>query len=146
VELNGHDVSHAPAHARARLGLARTFQSPLVPSSLTVRETLEAARIAWSPRLSAPDVAKARTLARLEAAPRREPSTVFLGPAVRQLDVLRDDIRALPSWRARLTLLKEHLFPGATYMRHGYAPGSSAPLVWLYLRRIVTGAPKWFRR
>ena len=85
-------------------------------------------------------------LAALEAEPVNEPSTVFLGPGMRQFDVLRDDLRALPGWRARLTLLKEHLFPAETYMRGTYAHGSSAPLLWLYLRRIVTGAPKWFRR
>ena len=85
-------------------------------------------------------------VAALEAAPRREPSTVFLGPGMRQLDVLRDDLRVLPGWRARLTLLKEHLFPTLAYMRGSYARGSSAPLLWLYLRRIVTGAPKWLGR
>ena len=82
----------------------------------------------------------------LEAAPADEPSTVFLNPGMRQIDVLRDDLRALPGWRARLTLLKEHLFPGATYMRTSYAPGSTAPVLWLYLGRIVTGARKWLTR
>ena len=82
-------------------------------------------------------------LAALEAAPADEPSTVFLNPNIRQIDVLRDDLRALPGWRARLTLLKEHVFPDASYMREGYAPGSSALVLWLYLGRIVTGARKW---
>ena len=68
VELNGRDISHAPAYSRARHGLARTFQSPLVPSSLTVAETLAAACAAWSPRLGPADVERARTLARFEAA------------------------------------------------------------------------------
>lgn len=71
VELNGQDITSAPAYARARLGLGRTFQSPLVPSSLTVAETLTAARLAWSPRLGIADVEKARALARLEADDRR---------------------------------------------------------------------------
>jgi hypothetical protein len=86
------------------------------------------------------------TIAALERAPRDEPSAMFLGPAVRKVDVLLDDMRALPGWRARLTLLKEHLFPDATYMRRTYAIGSSQPILWLYVRRIVTGAAKWFRR
>ena len=85
------------------------------------------------------------TIAALEAAPEDEPSTMFLGPAVRKFDVLLDDVRALPGWRARLTLLKEHLFPDAAYMRRTYAIGSSHPIAWLYLRRIVTGAAGWFR-
>jgi branched-chain amino acid transport system ATP-binding protein len=71
VELNGRDITNAPAYARARLGLARTFQSPLVPSSLTVGETLAAARLAWSPKLGTTDVEKARALARFEADDRR---------------------------------------------------------------------------
>jgi hypothetical protein len=84
-------------------------------------------------------------LATLEAAPREEPSTVFLNPGVRPVDVLLDDLRVLRGWQARLTLLKEHLFPDSVYMRRIYARGSSAPLLWLYCRRIVTGAAKWFR-
>jgi hypothetical protein len=82
-------------------------------------------------------------LASLEAAPADEPSTVFLNAGIRQVDVLRDDLRALPGWRARLTLVREHLLPGAAYMRETYAPGSSAPISWLYVTRIVTGARKW---
>ena len=82
-------------------------------------------------------------IAALEAAPVDEPSAVFLGP-VRKFDVLLDDVRALPGWRARLTLLKEHLFPDAAYMRRTYARGASSPIAWLYVRRIVNGAGKWF--
>lgn len=66
VELNGTDVTTAPAHARARLGLARTFQAPLVPNELTVGQTLEAARVAWSPQPDAATVARARSLAGLD--------------------------------------------------------------------------------
>lgn len=80
----------------------------------------------------------------LEAAGVDEPSTVFLRPGLRQLDILLDDLRVLPGWRARLTLLKEHVFPNAAYLRRTYAQGSSAPLLWLYCRRVVVGASKWF--
>jgi hypothetical protein len=52
----------------------------------------------------------------------------------------------LRGWGARVTLLKEHLFPDAAYMRRTYAVGSSSPIGWLYLRRIVRGASKWFSR
>jgi hypothetical protein len=83
--------------------------------------------------------------ASLEAAPASEPSTMFLRPGVRKVDVLLDDMRVLSGWRSRLTLLKEHLFPDTAYMRATYASGSSAPTLWLYVRRIVTGAAKWFR-
>ena len=60
-----------------------------------------------------------------------------------RLDVLLDDVRVLRGWRPRLTLLKEHLFPDVAYMRNTYARGSAAPTLWLYARRIVTGAAKW---
>jgi branched-chain amino acid transport system ATP-binding protein len=71
VELDGQDVTHAPAHARARAGLARTFQSPLVPAGLTVGEALDAARQAWSPKLGAEEVSRGRALAHLHAADER---------------------------------------------------------------------------
>jgi branched-chain amino acid transport system ATP-binding protein len=71
VELNGREVTRLPAHSRARLGVARTFQEPLVPAALTVAETLEAARIAWSPRPDIEAVARARAIVRLDAEDRR---------------------------------------------------------------------------
>jgi ABC-type branched-subunit amino acid transport system ATPase component len=64
VELNGTDITRLPVHRRVRLGLARTFQSPIVPTDLTVGDTLEAARIAWSPKVDRADVQPARELAR----------------------------------------------------------------------------------
>jgi hypothetical protein len=82
--------------------------------------------------------------ASLESAPADEPSMLFLRPGVRKVDVLLDDMRVLRRWRPRLTLLKGHLFPDAAYMRSMYASGSPAPLPWLYVRRIVRGAAKWF--
>ena len=67
VELNGQDITRLPAHRRVRLGLARTFQSPIVPTELTVGETLDAARIAWSPKVDQAGVQPARELARFTA-------------------------------------------------------------------------------
>jgi ABC-type branched-subunit amino acid transport system ATPase component len=64
VELNGTDITRLPVHRRVRLGLARTFQSPIVPTDLTVGDTLEAARIAWSPKVDPAGVQPARELAR----------------------------------------------------------------------------------
>src|SRR3984893_2363738 len=85
-------------------------------------------------------------LTTLGAAPAKEPSCVFLDPGVRPFDVLLDDLRVLRGWRARLTLLKEHLFPDPCDIGRTYARGSRALLVWLYGRRIVAGAAKWFRQ
>jgi hypothetical protein len=79
------------------------------------------------------------------AAARREASAEFLGGNLRPVDLLGRDLAALPGWHARAALIAEHLFPSSDYMRTSYAPGSRLPLVWLYLSRIVRGAPKWFR-
>jgi branched-chain amino acid transport system ATP-binding protein len=43
VELDGHDLSPLPPHARARRGLARTWQSIELFDDLTVRENLAVA-------------------------------------------------------------------------------------------------------
>jgi hypothetical protein len=85
-------------------------------------------------------------LAAFDAAPDDEPSAVFLDHGMRQIDVLWDDLRVLPGWGQRMMLLKEHLVPAPEYMRRSYAPGSSAPLPWLYVRRVLGGASKWLRR
>lgn len=53
------------------------------------------------------------------------------------------DVRALRGWRARTAYLAGHLFPPSDYMRRRYAPGSRAPLPWLYAARIIRGAGKW---
>jgi branched-chain amino acid transport system ATP-binding protein len=64
VELNGQDITGLPVHRRVRVGLARTFQSPIVPTDLTIGDTLEAARIAWLPKVDHADIQPARELAR----------------------------------------------------------------------------------
>ena len=52
---------------RARLGVARTYQSPVVPNALTIGEALRAARKAYPPMMSAHDAEWAARLVRLEA-------------------------------------------------------------------------------
>lgn len=69
VFLDERDVSGRPAHVRARLGLARTFQAPLVPAALTMGETLEAARRAWAPSPDRTEVDRACELAGLAVDP-----------------------------------------------------------------------------
>ena len=67
VELGDRSITSLSTHRRARLGLARTFQAPLVPTSLTVGETLRAARDAYRPSVTPDAVAHARELVGLEA-------------------------------------------------------------------------------
>jgi branched-chain amino acid transport system ATP-binding protein len=52
VTFKGRDVTSLPLHARARLGIGRTYQTPVVPDELTVGETLKAARQAYRPYLT----------------------------------------------------------------------------------------------
>jgi len=47
------------------------------------------------------------------------------------------DLRALKGWRARARLLGELVCPSRAYMREVYAPDSRAPLVALYVGRLV---------
>lgn len=49
VQLRGEDITGLAVHDRARRGLARTYQSPVVPGSLTIAETFRAARFAYKP-------------------------------------------------------------------------------------------------
>jgi ABC-type branched-subunit amino acid transport system ATPase component len=52
VLLAGEDVTRLSLHARARRGLGRTYQSPVVPEELTVGEVLKVAREAHAPYLT----------------------------------------------------------------------------------------------
>lgn len=55
VFLKGQDITAMAVHDRARLGLARTYQSPVVPGALTIAETFRAARFAYKPYKSRMD-------------------------------------------------------------------------------------------
>ena len=49
VFLNERDISDLPIHKRAQLGLARTYQTPVIPYLLSVNDVLKAARKAFKP-------------------------------------------------------------------------------------------------
>jgi len=66
VLLDGKDITKLPFYRRVRLGLGRTYQSPVVPASLTVGETFRAARKAWAPALSRHDAEWAARLSNLK--------------------------------------------------------------------------------
>jgi hypothetical protein len=61
-------------------------------------------------------------------------------------EVLRLDLQALPDWRTRGRLLREHLLPPSSYMRAKYGVQSNVMLPALYLWRALHGMPKWLRR
>ena len=81
----------------------------------------------------------------LREAAHREPTPGLLIANSRTIDTLRSDLAALTSWRARLQLLQEHLFPPRSYMKQIYAHCPSVFLPLTYVYRIVRGAPKWFK-
>jgi len=55
VLLDGRSLAGLDIFRRARLGVARTFQSPVVPNALTVGEVFRAARKAYAPMMSVHD-------------------------------------------------------------------------------------------
>ncbi len=77
----------------------------------------------------------ASLLERLGALSGAEPSAALLQPAGRIGGIMRD-VRATAGWRGRARLAAGHLFPPVAYMRATYAPASTAPMAWLYLRRL----------
>jgi hypothetical protein len=68
---------------------------------------------------------------------------VYTRPDARLIDLVWRDVAALPTWRARLRLLGEHLFPPASYMLRRYGVSRRLWLPWLYVRRAITGWPGW---
>ena len=75
---------------------------------------------------------------------RNELSAAYLDP--RRRSFLLVDLRGLGTWKSRATLLRERLFPPASYLRARYRPRSpSAPrwlLPWWYARRAAEGVWK----
>jgi branched-chain amino acid transport system ATP-binding protein len=55
VTFKGGDVTSLPLQKRSRLGIGRTFQTPVVPEELTVAEAFKAARQAYKPYLTPDD-------------------------------------------------------------------------------------------
>ena len=86
------------------------------------------------------------TMAALAARGSPEPSEMFLRSDRRKIDVLVSDLRLVGSWSARRALLRQHLFPPATYMLERYQVSNRLLLPMLYARRIVSGAWQWCRR
>jgi branched-chain amino acid transport system ATP-binding protein len=52
VLFRGEDVTKQPLYERARMGIGRTYQTPVVPDELTVGQAFKAARQAYRPYLT----------------------------------------------------------------------------------------------
>jgi hypothetical protein len=74
-----------------------------------------------------------------------EPSRHYLERVVRKRDVLVSDLTLLTSWRARVRLLREHLFPPPAFILQRYGVSNRLLLPALYAYRLVTGAYRWLR-
>jgi len=85
-----------------------------------------------------------RNDARFVGAATREATAAYLRVRPKAREVL-DDMQSLSTWRERLSLVREHLFPPADYMTRVYAPDRRLPLPLLYAERILRGAGGWFR-
>ena len=55
ILYRGENITALPLHRRARLGIGRTFQTPVVPEEMTVAQILKAARQAYKPYLTPDD-------------------------------------------------------------------------------------------
>ena len=69
VMFKGEDVSTLPLSQRARIGIGRTYQTPVVPDELTVGEVFKAARQAHKPYLNRWHAVWATRLVRFSADP-----------------------------------------------------------------------------
>jgi hypothetical protein len=149
---------HRVAHHQDRVDLLWLWDIHLLVSRMTEEEfTLceDAAFRARAARVCARGLELAREcfatavpadrLARLQAAT-DEPSAAFLGSPLSPFEVARADMAALSSRRARASLIREHLFPSAAYMRQRYSSWPVALLPIAYVHRMVLGAPRWLRR
>ena len=74
-----------------------------------------------------------------------EPTAAFVGGKLRQIDILKSDF-VETRWPSRMRLLREHLFPPASYMRQRFPHWPVMLLPVAYVCRIVGGAPRWLRR
>lgn len=83
-------------------------------------------------------------LDRLATREHAEPTAAFVGGTLREIDVLRADLRATAAWRQRGTLLAEHLFPAPAYMRSIYGPRGRLGLLFAYAERLGRGRRRWF--
>jgi hypothetical protein len=85
------------------------------------------------------------TVASSLAAAVDEPSASFLGRGAGELRVQWLNLRHLSGWRARASLLRQHLFPAPAYVLEKYGRRNRAWLPVLYARRVLGGFPRWLR-
>ncbi len=74
-----------------------------------------------------------------------EPSAQYLRSDLRSIDLLSMNLKHLSAWH-KIQLLKENLFPPASYMLQRYNVSKRLLLPALYFHRSMSGAWKWFQK
>jgi hypothetical protein len=82
----------------------------------------------------------------LEHIDEHEPSRGFLDRGRSRGSQLASDLAALPSWRARVTRLRQLAFPPRSYMARQFGAHTAAALPLLYVWRGARGLARLFRR
>ena len=122
------------AAAFAALASGRGMRAVCVRSLTLADEAFGGIDPSWIAALSIPDTAG-----------NPEPSAAFLEGPLSLAGILKADLKATPGWSTRARLVREHLFPPRAFMFERYETRRAAALPFLYLHRIVSGAPKWLR-
>jgi hypothetical protein len=135
LHLLGHDLSDTEAARAAALAQA-SGTAAICARELALAAGRYATRLPGS-LITSLEVAAAGT---------SSPAVAYLGPRASRVDLLRADLRALPDWRSRLALIRQHLLPPADYMLSARRSRARGLLPVFYLWRILRGAPRWFRR
>lgn len=149
---------HRVAHHIDSTDLLWLYDIALLARACTARERAQFVRLASERRMRAVCARNlelaaeafggigAEWLGALAPSSAAEPSAAFLASGLAQIDVLRADLAATPGWHRRVQLIGEHLFPRPAFMYERYRTRQPLALPFLYLHRVVTGWPKWFRR
>jgi Uncharacterised nucleotidyltransferase len=151
---------HRVAHHAGHEDTLWLYDIRLLAESLSAREATEFVRLAHEKHVAAVCANSLRAAERdigatvpaalqswLDSAPwqsTREPTAEFLQPQ-REVDHLVSDLGALPDIRTRARLVWQHLFPRPGYMLQKYGRRSRMLLPYLYVKRIIEGAPRWLR-
>lgn len=132
VHLLARSLTEPERQAFVALASAKNVRAACARTLTLAQEAFGGLDDIWIDSLAAPDTSQ-------------EPTAAFVGGGLRPVDILRSDLIAT-AWSSRVRLLREHLFPPASYMRKRYPSVPPLLLPLAYARRIVAGAPRWLRR
>lgn len=139
------DVARLAETVRAdRLEELRTRAAQAGVAGLVAHALGEARRWCYGTDPAAPALSAAFRQS-LAPAGRSDASLALLNPERGLLTDAWSDLRALPTTRARLALVREHLLPPAAFMYASYGTTRRWLLPVLHARRLVRGSARWLR-